>query len=234
MGYKRASAPSDVLQSDALTSAMAGIGMAFAAEPNYEANIEDTIYFASLEGMDRDDLRTLSVLTMWLSVFSRWINADRLVRVLQSQECSVRVRCFWASFSRWMEKDRRFGRLSKLYTGPRIDLLSAGTDFLVRRFGEDLRFQHGPLRVPANTLRIRESDVLTPAELARHHRVFKHRVMMGPSYRADLWASLEQDPSLSVAALARRGHASFATAWQVKQESDILADSVARKLPPSR
>ncbi len=223
MGYKRAIAPSDILQADALTSAMAGIGVAFAAEPNHAANIEDTLYFASLEGMDRDDLRTLSVLTMWLSVYSRWINADRLVRVLQSQECSERVRCFWTAFSRWMEKDRRFARLAAFYKGPRLDLLAAGMDFLVRRFGEDPRFQHGPLRVPANTLRIRESDVLTPAELARHHRVFKARVMMGPSYRADLWASLEQDPSLSVAEIARRGHASFATAWQVKQDFNMVA-----------
>ena len=225
MGYRRAIEPSEVLKDDALTSAMAGIGMAFTAEPNYAANIEDTLYFASLDGMDRDDLRTLSVLTMWLSVYTRWINADRLVRVLQSQECSERVRCFWTAFSRWMEKDRRFSRLAKLYTGPRLDLLTAGMDFLVRRFGEDPRFQHGPLRVPANTLRVRESDVLTLSELARHHRVFRARVMMGPSYRADLWASLEQYPSLSVAELARRGHGSFATAWQVKQDFGILSNN---------
>ena len=222
MGYRRAIEPSEVLKDDALTAAMAGIGMAFAAEPNYDANIEDALYFASLEGMDRDDLRTLSVLTMWLAVFSRWINADRLVRILQTQECSERVRCFWTGFYRWMEKDRRFSRLSNLYTGPRLDLLTAGMDFLVRRFGEDPRFQHGPLRVPSNTLRVRESDVLTPSELARHHRVFRARVMMGPSYRADLWASLEQYPSLSVAELARRAHGSFASAWQVKYDFNLF------------
>ena len=44
--------------SSSLTSDLAGIGMHFAAKPNREANIEDTIFFASLDGMEKEDLRT--------------------------------------------------------------------------------------------------------------------------------------------------------------------------------
>jgi hypothetical protein len=39
---------------------------------------------------------------------------------------------------------------------------------------------------------------------------------MGPTYRADVWVALEAAPHLSVAELARRTYASFATAWQAK------------------
>lgn len=72
-------------------------------------------------------------------------------------------------------------------------------------------------RVPANVLRDRSVDVLTPTDLAHRHRAYRHRVMMGPTYRADLWAALEAHPGLSPAELARRTYASFASAWQTKR-----------------
>jgi hypothetical protein len=45
--------------------------------------------------------------------------------------------------------------------------------------------------------------------------------MMGASYRADCWALLESEPSLSAAELARRTYAAFATAWHVKRDFSI-------------
>ena len=53
-------------------------------------------------------------------------------------------------------------------------------------------------------------------EPKRRHRAYLRRVMLGPSYRADMWAELESDPSLPPAELARRAYGSFATAWQVR------------------
>jgi hypothetical protein len=41
---------------------MVGIGMNFAAAAAHDPNIEDTLLFASLEAMERDDLRVLAVL----------------------------------------------------------------------------------------------------------------------------------------------------------------------------
>jgi len=46
--------------------------------------------------------------------------------------------------------------------------------------------------------------------------------MMGTSYRADCWAALESEPSLSTAELARRTYATLATAWQVKRDFAIV------------
>lgn len=60
--------------------------------------------------------------------------------------------------------------------------------------------------------------VCAPADLAQRHAGYRQRVIMGPSYRADMWALLEADHSLSPAELARRSYGSFATAWQVKPE----------------
>ena len=76
--------------------------------------------------------------------------------------------------------------------------------------------------MPANVLRDRAADVLAPPELAKRHRTYRQRVMMGASYRADMWAALESNPSLSAAKIARTAHGSFATAWQVRRDWELL------------
>ena len=222
MAYKRVEVPSELLRGGELTAAMVGIGMNFAADAVAEPNIEDTLLAASVEGIEHDDLRVLSVLVTWLGIHYPRINADRLIRTVRIQT-SLRVRCFWAAVARWLQQDRRLVRLTELYDGPRIDLLRTGNSFQVRRRGEDERFAGGPLRAPAGVLRDRLSDALTAAELARRHRTYRHRVLMGPSYRADMWAALELEPTLSPTELARRTYGSFATAWQVKHDRELLA-----------
>ncbi len=224
MAYSRTIAPGEILRGKALTAALVGIGMAFAAKAAINPNIEDTLLAAAAEGLEHDDLRVLAVLLSWLEVHSPWINADRLTR-LAAQEPSPRIRALWSAVGRWLGKDRRFARLAKVYKGPRLDLLATGTAFHLQRSGEDPRFAGGPLRVPAQVLRDRPGDVLSPAELARRHAAYRHRILLGPSYRADLWAELDRDPDASTAELARRAYASFATAWQVRRDWELLKDA---------
>jgi len=221
MAFSRATTALQLPQGDGLTSAMIGIGMAFAGRAAAAPNIEDTLVAASMEGVERDDLRTLSVLVTWIGIHHSWINADRLIRAVKAQKSS-RLRAFWAAIARWLHGDRRFARLAVLRPKHRGDLLRVGSDFQVSRRGEDPRFDGGPMRVPAGVLRDRPADVLAPAELARRHRAYRCRVLMGPSYRADMWAALEAEPSLSAAELARRTYGSFATAWHVKNASRVL------------
>ncbi len=221
MAYRRVLVPDHPLQGDELTAALVGIGMNFAMSPADEPNIEDTILAASAEGMEQDDLRVLSVLVTWLGVHHPWINADRLVRAARTQSVE-RVRCFWSAIGGWLHRDRRLARLAELYDGPRLSLLRTGNDFQVKRRGEDERFSNGPLHVPAGVLRDRATDVLTPAELAKRHRAYYYRVLMGPSYRADMWAALEREPTLSAAGLARLTYGSFASAWQVRHDWELL------------
>jgi hypothetical protein len=221
MAFSRALAPRAAPESDALTSAMVGIGMGFAARAAAEPNIEDTLFFASVEAMERDDLRVLAVLVTWFGVHARWVNADRLTRLVAAQG-TARVRALWSALAVWQAKDRRFARLGALYDGPRVDLQTVGSAFHIRKHGEDPRFSGSRLRVPANVLRDRAADVLSPRELALRHRAYRSRLRMGPTYRADVWVTLEAAPHLSTAELARRTYASFATAWQAKQDFEIL------------
>ncbi len=221
MAFKRIIQPDARPDPSTLTAQMAGIGMNFAADPDRDANIEDTLIFASEVGMTENDLRVLSVLTTWLEVHHRFVNADRLVRAI-TEHPSERVRAYWSAVATWLSKDRRFSRLSGAYEGPSVDLLPTGTEFQLERRGEDERFEETVLRVPSGTLRRRDTDVHTPETLVRHHRGYRNRVLMGPSWRADIWTALESDPDLSVAEAARRAYSSFAAAWEASRDFHLL------------
>ena len=217
MAYNRAITPARSPSGDALTADLVGIGLVVGGEGSRDPNVEDTLLFASVEGLERDDLRVLAVLVTWFGFHAAHVNADRLTRLVTLQT-SKRVRAFWSALARWRAADRRFARLAQGYRGPRLDLLSTGTDFQVARHGEDPRFAGSKLRVPVNVLRDRPADVLQPAELARTHAAFRWRLVIGPGYRADMWAALERKPDLSAAALASATYGSFATAWQVRKD----------------
>lgn len=227
MAFRRSTEPAIPDRSD-LTAAMIGIGMLFGGTPLPSPNIEDTILATSVEGMDRGDLRVLSVLTTWIGIHAPYVNVDRLTKIVAG--ASPRVRAYWSSVAAGRPADRRFRRLAVAYTGPRLELLRVGNDTQLRRKGADTRFAAGPVVVPAGTLRDRVADVMTPDELAARHDAYRWRVIIGPSYRADVWAALEADPKAKPADLARRTYASFATAWTARRDHRVVAGGGIRAL----
>lgn len=226
MAFHRAIALGDPPDEEALTANMVGIGMNFAGVGDPSAPIEETLVHASALGMDHHDLRVLAALTTWLGLHHTRVNADRLVRCV-SDHPTHRVRTYWAAIAAWLAKDRRFARLKKREDGPPVDILPVGTAFQIGRRGEDARFAGSVLRVPAGTLRDRAADVLSPEALVGRHSGYRNRVLMGPTWRADVWTVLEEDPDISVAEAARRAGCSFATAWQVVQDFRLLAGASA-------
>jgi hypothetical protein len=221
MAFSR-SAKADLLPPpDDLTAQMVGIGMNFAAHPRVDADIEATLVHASACGMVDGDLRVLSVLTTWLGVHHAHVNADRLVRFVATHP-SERVRAYWSAVATWLRKDRRLARLASAYRGAPVDVLPVGTDFQIKRRGPDERFASSKLRVPRGTLRDRQEDVLSSEALVRRHAGYRNRVLMGPTWRADVWTVLEHAQDLSVAEVARRVSCSFATAWQAAQDFRLL------------
>lgn len=231
MSYSRNVLPAKQPGLGDLAGMLTGIGFRLSAVASADANIEDALYFASQAGMDQDDLRVLAMLVTWLECHYPRVNADRMIRLIAA-DVSPRVRAFWAAVGCWLVRDRRFARMKALHTGPRIPLLRASGGFLLTRSGEDPRFDGTPLIVPAGTLRSRLSDVLTAEELTSSHRAYRWRVMVGPTYRADMLAYLEQTPALTAAELARRTYGSFATAFGVKRDWELLRRGAESTRPP--
>lgn len=221
MAFSRARLLTAQLGSGELTAAMIGIGMNFAGDAAPEANIEDTLFLSSLEGMEAPDLRILAVLVSWFGLHASCVNADRLTRLVLAHD-SRRVLAFWSALTYGQARDRRYNRLVRAHSGPPLDLLATGTEFQMRRRGPDPRFEGSALRVPDGVLRHRPADVLTPEELAARHRAYRYRRIIGPTYRADMWAMLEENPELTTATLARRTYGSFATAWHVQRDFRVV------------
>lgn len=224
MGFSRPTAAHARPSPEELTARMVGIGMNFAADPRVGADIESTLVHASEVGMGGGDLRVLSLLTTWIGAHHPRVNADRLVRLVAAHPLE-RVRAYWSAVSTWLGTDRRFARLASAYRGAPVDLLPVGTAFQLARRGEDERFAGSKLRVPKGTLRDRAEDVLSPEALVRSHAGYRNRVLLGPTWRADVWTVLEQDPELTIAEVARRASCSFATAWQAARDFRLLQRS---------
>ena len=207
-----------------LTARLIGIGMGFTGSGCTDPGIERALADASVAGMDGGDMRVLGVLVEWLGTHSDYINADGLIRAVGAHP-SPRVRAFWAAIARWKHADRRFARLTRGSVAggaEAVDLLPVGNAFQIARRGEDERFAGSPIRVPSGTLRSRPGDVLAPADLARRHAGYRNRVLMGPTWRADVWTVLAASPGLSISEVARRTGCAFATAWKVARDFRVL------------
>ncbi len=224
MTFRREVEPRRRFEGMALSRAMAGIGMNFAVEPLLDLPIEDVLFFAAYEGIEKEDFRVLGILCKWLSLHSGAVNVDRLTRLVLSCTEAERTRAFWTAVGQWRGRnDSRFARLARAWPSDTpIDLMGEGTSFWVNKHGEHSWFANTSIRVAANTLQSRESDVASPAELAKSHRTYRERVTQGPSYRADMWAALSELPDLTATELARRTYSSIGAAWSVRRDWDIL------------
>src|SRR5947209_16108649 len=103
MTFSRALLPTEPKGMAALTANMVGIGMNFAAPGADQPNIEDTLFFASVEGMEKHDLRVLSIFVTWFGVHAAWVNADRMTKLVDLNN-SRRVRALWSALACWQEK----------------------------------------------------------------------------------------------------------------------------------
>lgn len=218
MTFKRVLHPLEYATGDQLSSDLVGIGIRLTAPPPAnEPNIEDTLVAASIEGIVREDLRVLALLADWISIHAERINADRLTKLVTALPQKT-VKAFWAGVAHWQRSDPRMKKLLKVHPKQRVDLLPNGGSFLIQRDGEDERFVGSPFRVSAKTLRQRPSDILGPTELAMKHAAYRWRVVIGPTYRADMWALLEKEATLKPHEIARRSYGSWPTAWAVKRD----------------
>ncbi|MGZ3696373.1 MAG: hypothetical protein ACXVBL_18995, partial [Bdellovibrionota bacterium] len=156
----------------------------------------------------------------WLSIHVDRVNVDRLTKLV-SELPHKPVRAFWAGIAHWQRTDPRMKKLLKAHRGPRVDLIPDGGDFLIQRNGEDERFAGSPLRIAAKSLRQRDADILGPAELAKRHAAYRYRMMIGPTYRADMWAVIELGER-NPAALARATYGSWPTAFYTLRDWTAL------------
>jgi hypothetical protein len=219
MGYKRIFSKTDYFTGINLTRKLKGIGFRFSGEMDTNENIEDCLISACIEGMN-GDFRVLSLLTDWIFIHFKIINADRLFRALLELN-NKNVKCYFVAILKNFKKEFAEKKFSVLYKGSKITL---GDEFLLIRNGEDARFKNTKLSVPNKLLRSRPDDILEIKELAKLHNDYFYRALIGPSYRADMISKLISNPKITAAELARSTYGSFATAWEIINEIEPMRE----------
>ena len=198
-----------------------------------DPNIEASIVSASVEAVNHQDNRIGGLLVDWITVHYLRINVDRLTKFvfnLSDSEYKF-VKIFWcANAQRLFVKDQRFKRLSGLHKGRRINFADRffknrkqkTTKLLIEIKGEDERFKRTCIRIPKGYFSERPYQIFPVSVVAKNHLPFRYRIMMGPSYRADLWALLESDSNISAYALGKKAHCSYRTAYIAKKDYEFL------------
>ena len=180
-----------------------------------DPNIEASLISASIEAINNKDNRIGGLLVDWITAHYLRVNVDRLTKFVFSLNDSDYkfVKTFWcANAQRLFIKDQRFKRLSELYKGRRVNFadrfIKKGqqkvTKMLIEIKGEDERFKRTCIRVPKGYFAERPHQIFPVSVIAKNHLPYRYRVMMGSSYRADLWALLDNDPSISAYALGKK------------------------------
>jgi hypothetical protein len=97
------------------------------------------------------------------------------------------------------------------------------------------RFKNEPLirrkmnRLPSDRTSGRSKSLswhgfLSPEKLVKEHLLYRYRMMFGSTTRADLCGTLEQNPKLSAADLARQCSCSYKAAYIAKRDFELLRE----------
>lgn len=202
------------------------------------SDIEETLISASVETLHQKDNRLGGLLVDWLSLHYEKLNVGKITKFINNLPDNKfkYVVCFWcANAQRFLQKDIRFKKLASIYKGKQICLADVWqgssqlkkniiTHMFLDIYGEDERFKNTCILVPKNFFPHRGEQIFSPHKLAQWHAGYQCRVIMGASYRADVWSCLQQDPSMSAHALAKKNHCSYRTAYSVKKDFMTLAN----------
>jgi hypothetical protein len=230
MSFSRTTPP--LPQGGALDASLRGIGMRLGTRTrtSIPADIELTLVSVAMRSLP-NDYRALGVLVAWLEVHHARINVPRLLRIVREAAKTPLENAWWATIGSWLvREDSRWRPMMRVYAGPKLDLDDPEvTELQLSRVGPDQRFTDAPLRIHARLIRSRAADVDEPIQLAARHPLYMRRVQLGASYRADVWAALDQDPDATPAAIARRVGCAYETArsvardWSTARAATVLA-----------
>lgn len=154
-------------------------------------DIERTLVEASYEASQNN--RILSLLLSWVKVHGTYLITEKLLKVYKEISLErgenpwFNALLIWASaecshkFLRWVKKEPHH-----VYWGEKESAKA-----LIELKGAHSLFKKYNIYIPESSLRIRESDVLTPKELTKFNKQYRNRYLYGASWRADIITAIE-------------------------------------------
>lgn len=179
-----------------LNKRLTHIGFRLAASSNPEddarsewVDIERTILDSTAEFTC--DPRLASLVFSWIKVHGPYVIVEKLRKLAASAPPEA---------ARWLpalaalcveEGHHKFRKMLYRAEEPVTLLPEALTRSAVARKGAIPWLEPWNIIIPQGTLRIRESDVLSPRELIAANRQYRNRYLYGPSWRADIITAIE-------------------------------------------
>lgn len=149
-------------------------------------DIENTLHEAALE-VPRDS-RLFSLICSWVSVHGDYVIIEKLMKLQKKKNSpwliALAVYAFNTGFHQWK-------RLIKKQKGP---LALVSTDLALSSIalkGEEPHFRKNGFLIPTGNIRVRASDVQTPERLVKVNPQYRHRLLFGASWRADIITAIE-------------------------------------------
>ncbi len=185
---------------------------------SFEADIERTL----LDGLEEFDTtsrdgRLIGLLFSWIKVHGEFVICEKLgTLALKREEERPGSTLFLPALAalpiseglhKWKALGRR--RKSPVYLYP--EEVARGAIKLKGRIPWLAALNY---HAAVGSIRIRESDVMSPAELIRANRQYRNRYLYGPSWRADIVTAVEEG-ARSPMEVARRTGCSYEPAHRV-------------------
>lgn len=155
-------------------------------------DIEATLLDACYE--IRNDARLLALLMSWLQVHGRYVIIEKLMKLTKRRE-KIKGENPWVAAIAAFAVDRGFHKWKRLVEKQAKPVYLHDRDLvqsLIRLNGEEEYLSRQNFVIPKGSLRIRESDVLSPEQLVRINRQYRNRYLYGASWRADIITAIEE------------------------------------------
>lgn len=202
-------------------NSLSGIGMRFFGDAYGDSgknvDIESTI-LDILEDFPADP-RLASVLMAWVKVHGNYVIVEKLMKFAANREGEGKKLVWLSMLAAWAFECgyHKWRKLIKKVEGTILFYPESITEGAIRLKGAVPWLEKIGFRLPQNSLRVRESDVLEPVELLRINLQYRNRYIFGASWRADIVTAIQMGIT-SPTDISRAVGCSYEPAYRISRD----------------
>lgn len=173
-----------------------------------------------------EDTRLASVFLSWIKVHGNYVTVEKLAKFASKREHERGIASPWLSMTAaWAVECgyHKWRKLVKKVLGPVYLYPESMSEGAIRLKGSIPWLEPLGFRIPMNSIRIREEDVLPPERLARYNLQYKNRYLYGPSWRADIITAIQRGIT-SPAEISRAVGCSYEPAYRISRDYLMVAN----------
>lgn len=210
---------------DALVSIGFRVGQGCLLPVDEQAELDiERVLLGVVEEVPRDR-RLSGVLLAWVKVHGGYVNAEKLGKLARKLRGAGEAQVIWlTAVARWAVECGfvKWKKLIQPASEPIYLYSREVTASAIARKGRVAWLAEVGFEVPEGSLRVRESDVMTPEELVKVNRQYRNRYLYGPNWRADIITAIESGLETPTEIMRRVG-CSYEPAYRVWREWRIAS-----------